>query len=241
MNRAEYANAIRDLLALDVDSSTLLPADDSSHGFDNIADVLGVSPSLLERYVAAAAKISRLAVGERDAAPAQVTYTVKGDLSQNQTLEGQPLGTRGGTTITHNFPVDGEYVDPAGAAEAQFRPGVRRRRRGRRARGDAERPAREAVQARRSADVLHARVAGLASGEAAADRSARGAGEDDARHPSRVPAEGEGRAADDRRRVPAEGARRQRGSRSPSGVEHLRRLHRHAVRLHHGAAPRRAW
>jgi mono/diheme cytochrome c family protein len=110
MNRVEYENAIRDLLALEVDSSTLLPADDSSHGFDNIADVLGVSPSLLERYVAAAAKISRLAVGERDAAPAQVTYTVKGDLSQNQTLEGMPLGTRGGTTITHNFPVDGEYV-----------------------------------------------------------------------------------------------------------------------------------
>ena len=109
MNRAEYENAIRDLLALDVDASTLLPADDSSHGFDNIADVLGVSPSLLERYVAAAAKISRLAVGERDAAPLQVTYSVKGDLSQNQTLEGMPLGTRGGTTITHNFPVDGEY------------------------------------------------------------------------------------------------------------------------------------
>jgi len=109
MNRVEYENAIRDLLALDIDSSTLLPADDSSHGFDNIADVLGVSPSLLERYVAAAAKISRLAVGERDAAPLQVTYTVKGDLSQNRTLEGMPLGTRGGTTITHNFPVDGEY------------------------------------------------------------------------------------------------------------------------------------
>jgi mono/diheme cytochrome c family protein len=109
MNRAEYANAIRDLLALEVDSATLLPADDSSRGFDNIADVLGVSPSLLERYVAAAAKISRLAVGERDAAPNQVTYTVRGDLSQNQTLEGQPLGTRGGTALTHNFPVDGDY------------------------------------------------------------------------------------------------------------------------------------
>jgi hypothetical protein len=110
MNRVEYENAIRDLLALDVDSSTLLPADDSSHGFDNIADVLGISPSLLERYVAAAAKISRLAVGERDASPNQVTYSVKGDLSQNQTLDGMPLGTRGGATITHNFPVDGEYV-----------------------------------------------------------------------------------------------------------------------------------
>ena len=109
MNRAEYASAVRDLLALDVDASTLLPADDSSRGFDNIADVLGVSPSLLESYVAAAAKISRLAVGERDAAPLQVTYTVKGDLSQNQTLDGQPLGTRGGTTVRHNFPADGEY------------------------------------------------------------------------------------------------------------------------------------
>jgi Protein of unknown function (DUF1592)/Protein of unknown function (DUF1588)/Protein of unknown function (DUF1587)/Protein of unknown function (DUF1585)/Protein of unknown function (DUF1595)/Planctomycete cytochrome C len=109
MNRAEYANAIRDLLSLDVDAATLLPADDSSRGFDNIADVLGVSPSLLERYVAAAAKISRLAVGDRDAAPNQVTYTVKGDLSQNRTLDGQPLGTRGGTIVKHNFPVDGEY------------------------------------------------------------------------------------------------------------------------------------
>ncbi|HEV8393604.1 MAG TPA: DUF1592 domain-containing protein [Vicinamibacterales bacterium] len=109
MNRAEYANAVRDLLALDIDPTTLLPADDSSRGFDNIADVLGVSPSLLERYVAAAAKISRLAVGERDAAPSQVTYTVRGDLSQNRTLDGQPLGTRGGTIVKHNFPADGDY------------------------------------------------------------------------------------------------------------------------------------
>jgi len=109
MNRVEYANAVRDLLALDIDPTTLLPADDSSRGFDNIADVLGVSPSLLERYVAAAAKVSRLAVGERDAAPNQVTYTVRGDLSQNRTLDGQPLGTRGGTTVRHNFPADGDY------------------------------------------------------------------------------------------------------------------------------------
>ena len=157
MNRAEYANAVRDLLALDVDASTLLPADDSSRGFDNIADVLGVSPSLLERYVAAAAKISRLAVGERDAAPNQVTYTVRGDLSQNQTLDGQPLGTRGGTIVTAQLPGRRRVPDQAVAPEAQFRPGVRRRRRRRRARGHAERPAREAVQARRSADVLHAR------------------------------------------------------------------------------------
>src|SRR3954468_173384 len=110
MNRVEYANAIRDLLAVDVDATTVLPADNSSRGFDNIADVLGVSPSLLEGYVEDAAKISRLAVGDREAAAKQITYSVKGDLSQDRTLDGQPLGTRGGTVITHNFPVDGEYT-----------------------------------------------------------------------------------------------------------------------------------
>jgi hypothetical protein len=109
MNRGEYANAVRDLLAVDVDPSTLLPADDSSGGFDNIADVLGVSPALLERYVSAAAKISRLAVGDPETAPLDVTYTVKGDLTQTATLDGLPLGTRGGTVIRHNFPLDGEY------------------------------------------------------------------------------------------------------------------------------------
>ena len=110
MNRAEYANAIRDLLSLEVDAGTLLPADNSSHGFDNLANVLGVSPSLLERYVSAAAKVSRLAVGDREPAASQVTYTVDGEVSQNQTLDGLPLGTRGGTVINHNFPVDGEYT-----------------------------------------------------------------------------------------------------------------------------------
>ena len=109
MNRGEYANAIRDLLAVDVDAATLLPADDSSNGFDNIADVLGVSPALLERYVSAAAKISRLAVGDPETAPLDVTYTVRGDLSQTETLDGLPLGTRGGTVVQHNFPLDGEY------------------------------------------------------------------------------------------------------------------------------------
>jgi hypothetical protein len=110
MNRSEYANAVHDLLAVDVDPTTLLPADDSSNGFDNIADVLGVSPALLERYVSAAAKISRLAVGDPETAPLDVTYTVKGDLSQTDTLEGLPLGTRGGTLVRHNFPLDGEYL-----------------------------------------------------------------------------------------------------------------------------------
>jgi cytochrome c551/c552 len=110
MNRGEYANAIRDLLAVDVDAATLLPADDSSNGFDNIADVLGVSPALLERYVAAAAKVSRLAVGDPETAPLDVTYTVRGDLSQIETLDGLPAGTRGGTVVRHNFPLDGEYL-----------------------------------------------------------------------------------------------------------------------------------
>src|SRR5262252_3248015 len=77
MNRAEYANAIRDLLGMEIDSVTMLPADDSSNGFDNIADVLGVSPALLERYVSAAAKISRVAVGDPEISPLDVTYTVK--------------------------------------------------------------------------------------------------------------------------------------------------------------------
>ena len=110
MNRGEYANAIRDLLGLEVDPATLLPADDSSNGFDNIADVLGISPALLERYVSAAAKISRLAVGDPDTAPTDVTYTIKGDLSQTETIDDLPLGTRGGAMIRHNFPLDGEYL-----------------------------------------------------------------------------------------------------------------------------------
>jgi cytochrome c551/c552 len=110
MNRGEYAHAINQLLAVDVDPATLLPADDSSNGFDNIADVLGVSPALMERYVSAAAKISRVAVGDRDTSPLDVTYTVKGDLSQTATLDGLPPGTRGGTVIRHTFPLDGEYL-----------------------------------------------------------------------------------------------------------------------------------
>jgi hypothetical protein len=120
MNRGEYANAIRDLLAVDVDATTLLPADDSSNGFDNIADVLGVSPALLERYVSAAAKISRLAVGDPETAPLDVTYTVKGDLTQTETLEGLPLGTRGGTIIHHTFPLDGEYLIKLSLAKLSF-------------------------------------------------------------------------------------------------------------------------
>jgi hypothetical protein len=110
LNRTEYTNAIRDLLAIDVDGSTVLPADDSSEGFDNIADALAVSPALIERYVAAAGKISRLAVGNMLITPSTVTYRVPADLSQSEHVEGLPLGTRGGMLFRHTFPLDAEYT-----------------------------------------------------------------------------------------------------------------------------------
>jgi hypothetical protein len=109
LNRTEYANAIRDLLAIDVDASTLLPADSSSDGFDNIADALGVSPSLIEGYVSAAMKISRRAIGDRTLTPTQVTYPAPGGLVQDKHIEGLPLGTRGGLLVRHTFPLDAEY------------------------------------------------------------------------------------------------------------------------------------
>jgi len=117
VNRTEYANAIRDLLALEVDASALLPADDSTFGFDNIAGSLGVSPVLLERYVAAASKISRLAIGDTTMPDAQEKYLVSGDLTQNRHIEGLPFGTRGGAVFTHYFPVDAEYVIRADLVE----------------------------------------------------------------------------------------------------------------------------
>jgi hypothetical protein len=109
LNRAEYKNAIRDLLAIDVDVATLLPPDDSAYGFDNISDVLGVSPSLQERYLTAAGRISRLAVGDPSMRPGSDTYRVPQDLSQNQHIEGLPLGTVGGLKVTHTFPLNAEY------------------------------------------------------------------------------------------------------------------------------------
>jgi len=110
LNRAEYANAIRDLLDLDVNVASLLPPDDSAFGFDNVADVLGVSPVLLERYLNAADEISALAVGDPDTRPGSESYHVRHDLSQDQHVEGLPLGTVGGTIVRHNFPLDATYV-----------------------------------------------------------------------------------------------------------------------------------
>ena len=109
LNRTEYANAIRDLLALDADVSTLLPADGSSQGFDNLAEGLIVSPTLIQAYVAAAMKISRQAVGDRTTPQSHVTYTAPPALAQDAHVDGLPLGTRGGMIVHHNFPLDAEY------------------------------------------------------------------------------------------------------------------------------------
>lgn len=109
LNRAEYGNAVRDLLALDVDVSSLLPADDANYGFDNIADSLSVSPMLMERYVTAAWKISSLAVGDLKIPPTTYTFRNRPDLSQDRHIEGLPLGTRGGILVKYTFPLDAEY------------------------------------------------------------------------------------------------------------------------------------
>ncbi len=108
LNRTEYQNAIRDLLALEVDASSLLPPDESSHGFDHLSTG-DLSPALLTRYVQAAEKISRLAVGTTPSQPDGKTYRIKPDVTQEQHVPGLPLGTRGGALIKHTFPADGEY------------------------------------------------------------------------------------------------------------------------------------
>src|SRR5437867_2655 len=109
LNRSEYANAIRDVLALDIDPTAFLPADDEANGFDNIADVLRVSPSLLEQYLTASRTISSLAVGDPAIAPISQVYRVPPDRSQEDHIEGLPLGTRGGLLVRHHFPLDAEY------------------------------------------------------------------------------------------------------------------------------------
>lgn len=111
LNRTEYANAVRDLLALQINVSTLLPVDNSSYGFDNIGDVLGVSPVLMERYLTAARRISAVAMGDSSEIPVLAeTYRVRPDTAQDKHLDGLPLGTRGGILVTHTFPLDAEYT-----------------------------------------------------------------------------------------------------------------------------------
>jgi hypothetical protein len=108
LNRAEYQNAIRDLLALDIDAAALLPKDDVGHGFDNVT-VGTLSPTLLDRYISAAQKVSRLAVGAPRRAPGGDTIRIQPDLTQEEHVEGLPVGTRGGTVLPYTFPRDGEY------------------------------------------------------------------------------------------------------------------------------------
>ena len=109
LNRTEYTNAIRDLLALNIDAAKFLPSDDSSHGFDNMAGTLTTSPALMEAYLSAAGKISRLAIGT-ETAPTLAVFDAPHDTSQNEYVEGLPFGTRGGMLIEHEFPADGDYT-----------------------------------------------------------------------------------------------------------------------------------
>ncbi|HEY2842523.1 MAG TPA: DUF1592 domain-containing protein, partial [Bryobacteraceae bacterium] len=108
LNRSEYANAVRDLLDLEIDTTTLLPPDDSARGFDNIAGSLTISPTLLEAYTTAATRVARMAVGYWKT-PTESAYIAPGDTSQNAHVEGLPFGTRGGMLVRHTFPSDGDY------------------------------------------------------------------------------------------------------------------------------------
>jgi hypothetical protein len=110
LNRAEYARAIRDLIGLEINAGDFLPLDTMSANFDNIADVQMLSPTLLDGYLKAAAEISRLALGDAAASPSETTYTRSRTYSQWDWVEGAPYGTRGGISVVHNFPADGEYV-----------------------------------------------------------------------------------------------------------------------------------
>jgi hypothetical protein len=110
LNRAEYTNSIRDLLAVEIDARSMLPGDESSYGFDNIADVLTISPALLERYLSAARKVGRLAVGEPNLKPVAQIYSLPRTLVQiDRMSDDLPFRSRGGTVIRHYFPADGEY------------------------------------------------------------------------------------------------------------------------------------
>ena len=110
LNRTQYATVIRDLLSLDVDPSVLLPPDDAAYGFDNIGDVLGISPVLLERYMDAAGKVSALAVGDPDIGISSETFRIRQDASQDIHLEGMPIGTVGGILAKVTLPLDADYV-----------------------------------------------------------------------------------------------------------------------------------
>ena len=108
LNRAEYTNAIRDLLAIEIDPAKFLPADDSTRGFDNVAGGAELSPALLEGYESAAGKISRMALGDVTT-PVETTFRVPEDTSQDYHIDGMPFGTRGGMIVKYEFPAEGDY------------------------------------------------------------------------------------------------------------------------------------
>ena len=110
LNRLEYANAVRDLLGVTIDVTDLLPSDGGDFGFDNVATALKTSPLLLERYLTAGLRIAELAVGDAGAEPGTATFTIPTTVTQNEHVEGLPLGTRGGLMVPYTFPADGEYV-----------------------------------------------------------------------------------------------------------------------------------
>jgi len=110
LNRKEYANAVQELLGLDVDASALLPRDEPREGFDNVAAALQVTPSFLDQYIGAARTVAVQAMGNKDALPAGTTYRARNPSTQFFHEEGLPLGTRGGIAVDHNFPADGEYI-----------------------------------------------------------------------------------------------------------------------------------
>ncbi len=110
LNRAEYARAIKDLLAVDIDVTAFLPADTISDGFDNIADAQTFSPTLLAAYLRAAGRVTTLALGDPEAAASETNYKVPKTASQLRRVDGAPLGTRGGLAVRHTFPADGDYV-----------------------------------------------------------------------------------------------------------------------------------
>jgi hypothetical protein len=109
LNRTEYGNAVRDLLGVTIDAAEYLPADDEAYGFDNMADVLRVSPSLMEQYMSASSKIAALAVGDPQTRVVNAVYQAPPDLGQYRHIDGLPLGTRGGLKVDHYFPLDAEY------------------------------------------------------------------------------------------------------------------------------------
>ena len=121
LNRAEYANAIEDLLGLRIDASAFLPQDDEADGFDNVASVLKVSPSFLDQYISAARVVSTRAIGNPSPRPASATYRPPRGTDQSVHVDGLPLGTRGGLLVEHLFPADGEYkLNIGGLATAGY-------------------------------------------------------------------------------------------------------------------------